>query len=460
MADAAQPLLDNFYALDNLVTVEIVMKDADWTTLANTPAAWGWRRMATIPQARDDIPPKYNYFDTTSVAISGSKYPPRTSVPFVGIIKKSFAGSEWNLKPSIRLHFGRSPSGASKTDSDAAKQTKNTIDNLIGTHHMTLNNCKQDSSYIRQPLGYQVLRQGAIPAARCNFARVIVRGTSQGPTDKSLFSGVYVNLEQPREPYLRRNFANNDKGNLYETELGFDLNPKYFATPLFNANDPAYIPATKDQRKNYDYNGVSQYTDQKDLYLAASELTKCVANKDLTTAKNLVDWNQLLQVTAMQTLVQHWDGYPNNTLVYNDVTAVAEPTVANIKLKLIPSGIDAILQGSTRPFKVKNEGLLSNLVFMTDDTTKQLKTTLQTCAATFATNLAANMKLIDGMETLLLGVLTDSDIPTAKVSASQEISKVRDAMNNVKNGMADLLSDANWPRMTFKDESWFENQGY
>jgi hypothetical protein len=459
MADTAQALLEKFYALDNLVTVEIAMKDADWTTLATTEAAWGWRRMATVQEARDDIPPKYNYFDTTSVVISGSKYPARTSVPFVGIIKKSFGGSASEIKPSIKLNFGRAPSNASKADSDAAKKIKTAIEALIGTHNMTLNNCKQDKSYIRQPLGYQIFQQGAIPAARCNFARVIIRGTSQGPTDKPLFSGVYVNLEQPREPYLRRNFANNDKGNLYETEWGFDLNPKYFAAPLFNAND-TYSDQKKDQRKNYDYNGVSSYTDQKDLYLATTELTECVSDKDLITAKTIVDWNQLLQAIAMQTLVQHWDGYPNNTFIYNDVTAVAEPTVANIKLKLVPSGIDQILQGSTRQFKVKSEGLLTDLLFMNDDTTKQLKTTLQTCAATFATNLAANLKLVDGMKTLLLGTLTDSDMPTPKASVSHEISKVRDAMNNVKNGVADLLSDANWPRTTVRDDSYFTSRGY
>jgi hypothetical protein len=142
------------------------------------------------------------------------------------------------------------------------------------------------------------------------------------------------------------------------------------------------------------------------------------------------------------------------------VTAVAEPAVANIKLKCIPSGIDQILQGSTLQFKVKSEGLLTDLLFMNDDTTKQLKTTLQTCAAAFATNLAANLKLIDDMETLLLGALTDSDIPTSKASVSYEISQVKDAMNNVQNGMAELLSDANWPRTTVRDDSYFTSKGY
>ena len=459
MGDTAQTLLDKFYALDNLVTVEIVMKETDWTALATTEAAWGWRRMATVQEARDDIPPRYNYFGTTSVTISSSKYPTKTKVPFVGIIKKSFAGSASKSKPSIKLKFGWTPSDASKADTDAAKQVKTTIEKLIGTRNMTLNNCKSDKSYIRQPLGYQIFRQGGIPAARCNFARVIIRGADQGTTDKILFSGVYVNLEQPREPYLRRNFASNDKGNLYETEWGFDLNPKYFAAPLFNADD-IYPDEKKDQRKNYDYNGVSDYTDQKDLYLATTELTKCVANKDVATARKFVDWDQLLHAIAMQTLVQHWDGYPNNTFIYNDVVAVAEPTVANIKLKFIPSGIDQILAGSSRPFKVKSEGLLTDLLFMNDKATARLKTTIQTCAATFATNLTANLRLIDGMETLLLAALTDSDMPTPKASLWQEISKVRDAMNNVKTGVADLLSDANWPRTTVRNDSYFTNRGY
>lgn len=92
---------------------------------------------------------------------------------------------------------------------DSATKTTKAILDFIGIDFLMLNNSQQDGSYVRQPLGYEIFRQGGIPYARCNFAKVIVNGQSLG---------FYVNLEPMKEPYMQRNFNNNDKGNLYETE--------------------------------------------------------------------------------------------------------------------------------------------------------------------------------------------------------------------------------------------------
>ncbi|CAF9932884.1 MAG: hypothetical protein HETSPECPRED_008471 [Heterodermia speciosa] len=397
-----QDLLSKYYDVDNLVTIEISMPDADWATLKNTGPHYGWRADATKDQVLNEH--HYDWFKTTSVSVSGTKYPTqKQSFSPVSIVKKSFAGSISNVKPSLKLEFSRltkkEKNNATPAELEAAKKNEAAILALVGTKDITLNNSVQDPSYVRQPLGYEVFRQGGIPYARCNFAKVIVNGRSLG---------IYVNLEQIQEPYMQRNF-NNDKGNLYETEWRFDL-------------------TKADLDKTFNQEGFSDFEDQKDLGLAISTF-----DKGIKVAKQVIAVDQVIRVLAMQAVVKHWDGYPNNTFVYNDTVPVENPKAENVKLKLIPSGIDGIFLPD-RPFVVKNEGVLSKLVLNDSDTNKQLTAALQDSAKVFDKFLGANLSFVDKLAGILKigGVDKPDDVAKA-------IDVVRKELNGVKAGLGAFI---------------------
>jgi len=169
MAD--QTLLTNFYDIDNLVNVDIEMAAADWgkVRLTNPHFAWrgnpNWMNPPTTKEIIDKYyGHRYDYFATTAVTISGSKYPAKQRFTSVWIVKKSFGGLKSETKPSIKLEFGRitkeMKDKSSEADKRLAKKTKNDALALIGTSHLTLNNCIQDDSYIKQPLGYEIFRPG------------------------------------------------------------------------------------------------------------------------------------------------------------------------------------------------------------------------------------------------------------------------------------------------------------
>ena len=361
--------------------------------------------LAMLSRSREQAQKEHHYdwYKTTSVSVSGTRYPiQKKTFTAVSIVKKSFGGSESKEKPSLKLKFSRMTKKAEESATQAEIQESNkngaAILALIGTKHLTFNNCKQDASYVRQPLGYEMFRQAGIPYARCNFAKVIVNNKNMG---------IYVNLEQAREPHLSRNFGN-DKGNLYETEWRFDL-------------------VQENIEKGFSQEGFSPYKDQKDLQVAIPQLVKKLDTTGAT--KPVIDLDQLTRVMAVQTAVKHWDGYPNNTYVYNDMVGVETPDLGNVQLKLIPSGIDGIFYPD-KPFKVKNEGVLTNLVFNDQKAKALLQTKLQETAKVFDTNRDANVQLLGKMADLLKSASVDKVEQVLK-----EIEVVKKEVVGVKAGL-------------------------
>jgi hypothetical protein len=231
------------------------------------------------------------------------------------IKKKSFCGSFSTTKPAIKLKF------ASQAETD------------LGTRYLTLNNSVQDPSYVRQALGYRLFRAAGLPASRINFAKVFVNGTL-------VDNGVFVNVEPIRESFIQNpanGFTNKTGGNLYEFERDDFL--------------AARVPFI-------DVENLSRFSDKKDLTLAAQEIAKSPTN-----AAAVVDMSHWVRMHAMEAMLKHWDGLSdnlNNTYAYNDVAAVANPSVSagNIKFKMIPWGLDQILQpGST--FQIDDDATLA-----------------------------------------------------------------------------------------------------
>jgi CotH kinase protein len=332
MTDLQQKALNSFYALDNVITVKITMPPAEWDAARNEEPAGGRCNFEWTGGSR------YTWHKATSVEISGTKFPAKTTFTDVGVKKKSFCGSINNDKPCLHVDFGKFG------DSNA-------IEALIGSRYVTLNNSIQDSSYIKQTLGYRMLDMAGLPNSRCNYARVFVNGMLIGQGVGGVNSpGIYVNAEPIMKRYIERNFNGNLNGNLYELEHHDDF--------------------IEERLKFIGVESLSKFDDRADLKFAVDHIK---AN-GLAGADDVLDMGQFLKLYAMEFLLKHWDGYAdntNNTYIYNDLTAVAAPGVGNIKFKFIPWGIDQTLQPN-RPFKLGRDGVIAQLVRNDDTRRKQL----------------------------------------------------------------------------------------
>ncbi|KAF2811967.1 cellulosomal protein [Mytilinidion resinicola] len=389
-SSATQDLLSSFYNIDNLVTVNITLPDATWQTIKNARPRGEFGYIGP--------PGRYDWYQATSVTISGTKVATQgTTFSNVGIIKKSFAGSFSTTKPSLRLDFTK------YDDNETA------IEALIGTKSLILNNSIQDPAYIRQPLGYELFRQAGVPNFRCNFAKVIVNGTNMG---------VYVNLEPLKKRFMEKQFAGNDKGNAYEIELDQDLNA-----------------ATLDSG-HMSFEGFSKYDDKKDVRLVSGQ----IVSGGLAAAQQVVDLDAFIRFFAMESLLKHWDGYTqqtNNTYVYNDKKAVANPTVADVKLKFIPSGIDQIMQ-EDRPFRLGNKAVLAQLVNSDATAKAKLFTQIRAYANTIfsTTNQDTVLKpLVDRIVAVLMSAGANS------TDVAGPIDVVRKQLKLVRGGAFQLIGE-------------------
>ena len=132
-----QQALDHLYAIDNVLTINITMPQNDWDTLRTEQPAGGHCNFDWQGASR------YTWHQATSVEISGTSSPTSTTFNGVGVKKKSFCGSINSDKPCLHIDFGRFSDSTASAAAD-----------LIGSRYLTLNNSVQDSSFIRQPLGY------------------------------------------------------------------------------------------------------------------------------------------------------------------------------------------------------------------------------------------------------------------------------------------------------------------
>jgi len=264
----------------------------------------------------------------------------------------------------------------------------------------------QDPSYIRQPLGYFLFKQADLPYSRCNFAKIYVNDTDYG---------VYLNIEPIKKPYIQNNFNGNDKGNLYEIEEGED-----FTQPIMAVD-------------RISFEGFSKYSNKSDLKLA----TKEISDNGLEGMAKVIGTNQFLRLFAMEALLKHWDGYTNklnNTYIYNDVEAVKTPTVADVKFKFIPWGLDRILQ-ETAKFQLYDASVLGKLVLNDANCLAKLEAEIINYANTIFDRDNYNNVLspyINQMQNILTSVGLGLD---------SEIEVVKEQLKLVKSGGFQLMGE-------------------
>lgn len=363
-----QLALDKLYALDNVVTIKITMPQSDWEAVRNEQPKGGRCNFEWTGGAR------FTWKRATSVEVSGTTFPARTTFNEVGVKKKSFCGSLNSEKPCLHVDFGRFNNANLPA-----------IEALIGSRYLTLNNSIQDRSYIRQPLGYKLLGMAGLPHSRCNFARVFVNGTLIGQGLGGVNSpGIYVNAEPVMKRYIERNFNGNMDGNLYELEHNDDF-----------TNDRLDFISVED---------LSEFENKADLKFANNH----IAAHGVAGAAQMLDLEHFIKLHAMEFYLKHWDGYAgntNNTYIYNDVTAVEAPGVDDVKFKMIPWGIDQTFQPD-RPFKLSRSGLIANLVRSDAARRAQLIAQVRAYRETVfsrETQQSVWKPLINQMEALLVG---------------------------------------------------------
>lgn len=312
-ADAYVDRAGPFFDPGHIVDITVTMAPGDWDMLRLQT-----RTIASVVEG-DCLahPPPSPFSDFhAQVTIDG------TSFPDVVIHKKGFIGSLDPIKPSLKIDLD-----------DFVKDTS-----YLGLEKLTLNNSRQDPSYMRTCLAYKAFRDAGIPAPRCNFAHVRVNGADLG---------IYVNVESIDHKFTASRFADGS-GELFEGTLS-DFRSGWLATfDVKGDGDPAVLQP-----------------------FATALETASDANL-LTALAPHIDVDRFLTYWAMEIILNHWDGYANdrnNYFVYKDPTSS--------KLELIPWGPDATFQpgatfgplgSTTGPIAIAAAGLLTNRLFQAPQT--------------------------------------------------------------------------------------------
>ena len=176
-----------------------------------------------------------------------------------------------------------------------------------GLNKIQLNNAAQDSTYVRERLGYSLFREAGLPAPRVGHATVLINGAP---------FGLYVQVEASTEDFLSRWFED-ASGDLYEG------------------------PTDITNWKNLDLDSDPKTAERGLLIGFSDAASKAKEMNDLTLLKDWIDLGHFARFMAMEILCDHWDGYlsPNNYRLYQNPS--------DRKFYFIPHGADQLFRNSS-----------------------------------------------------------------------------------------------------------------
>lgn len=291
---------DNAFDPERLLQVSIQLPDADYQVLKEEGRTLD---LALSDCANSDAPwAEFEYTDfTAKVNIDGQ------TLENVAIRKKGYLGSLSRFRPSLKLNF----------DTHEEGRTFKTL------KRMTLNNNRQDPSFARQCLAYDLFNKAGIIAPRCNLAQVFVNGEDLG---------VYSHVESIKKPFLERTFLDKS-GNLYEAQVA-DLGDHL--------------------KDNFELKTNKTLNDRSDLSDFSDALKK-PDNELLAELSKFIDVDEFITFWAIETMIGHWDsatGNNNNFYLYHNP--------ADDLFHFIPWGTDAAFTG-INIFKPNSGPLYQNL---------------------------------------------------------------------------------------------------
>ncbi len=273
---------DIYFDPTRVLDIEVTMSPADFDTL-RTQTRYIYAYLYSPTCGDGPFPSPYTWFPAT-VRVDG------VTVPQTGIRKKGFVGSLSVTKPALKLDFGQYVGGRT----------------LNGLGSMTLNNARQDPTYLKQCLGAMMLSDAGLPVGRCSFANVRVNGENLG---------LYVHVEEYKTPFLTRAFGS-AAGKLYEGTLS-DFWPGEW-------------------RNTFEIEGAAAAdTTELDALVDALQLPD---GQVLPAVEALVDVPAFIDFWAASALIGDWDGYTNNQ---NNFWIYLRPGQG--RFHFLPWGIDDVL---------------------------------------------------------------------------------------------------------------------
>lgn len=356
---ANQARMDLYYAPENIIRVTISMNSDAWNSLRNQTPQGG--------QCNNEYTgSRYTWFEANSLKVQVTNPEVATySYPGIGVKKKSYCGSISSVKPSLNINIAK-----------YIDANESLAEESIGSKYLTLNNSAQDSSMLKQCLGYELFRVVGLATSRCNFSSVSIYFPD---TDRSVYLGIYVNVEPIKKKYLKNkdnDFSATDTGNLYE-----------FSTHDFNLTGILYD----------DYKGYSDKFIWQDFALVAEE----VESSGVNGVKSTVDVSQFNKYWAMEGIIQHRDGYSrnlNNAYAYNDnnLEDAGALSTENTNIEFLPWGIDGIFE-SQSCWQIYRCAIVARTLFDSTDDRDRLMTAVNEIVNTFSSEIDSINIYIDSL---------------------------------------------------------------
>ena len=190
-------------------------------------------------------------------------------------------------------------------------------DNPKGMEKLTLNNARQDASFLHEHLAYDLYRRAGLAAPRTTHASVTLNSRPYG---------VYVVVESMDDPFLERTFGNS-KGNVYEGNAPGELTD--------NVDNPLVLELKDEDkgRKRDDIHALAA------AVLAPDSLFE-------TDLRRRLDVDRFVTAYALDGLLAHWDGPMFNN---NNFYLCADPKDG--RFVLLPHGADQVFDVTFDPLQ-------------------------------------------------------------------------------------------------------------
>lgn len=197
---------------------------------------------------------------------------------------------------------------------------------FLGLRKMTLNNMVEDTSMLHETLAYSLFRAAGVPASRTGFAYLRVNGED---------FGVYLDIENLDETFLKAHYGEGNTLHLYEGEYGADADAASIAT--LGTEPPEGQPKFEMDE------GEGEPTDLEALAAAVAATSPSFS----TRLAGLADLDEMTRMWAVEKYISHWDGYsgeedsnkPNNYYLHSDLSGL---------FQMLPWGTDNTWQVERR----------------------------------------------------------------------------------------------------------------
>ena len=200
---------------------------------------------------------------------------------------------------------------------------------FLGLKRMVLNNSVQDGAYLREGLGYALIRKAGLPAPRVGNANVVLNGTPYG---------LYVQVEAVPSRFLKRWFGDGD-GDLYEGAYGTDI--------------------TDSDRLEIDSN--PETLNRARLRALAEAAEKSIQERSIKPFDGILDTLAFSRYLALEFLMDHWDGYvsANNYRLYLDPKTD--------QFYFLPHGMDQLFRNYAGDLYRSVRGIVAQAILETPD---------------------------------------------------------------------------------------------